>query len=117
MKYLIIGGSAFVVEFALFLLLRMFLHYIAANILIYSFMFWAVFLANKFLNFKTRKNFRRQLIMYTILYFINLTAINLMLFGLSEYLMLDTAIGKFIVTGISCMWNFPLYKFVIYKEK
>ena len=114
-KYLIIGGSAFVVEFTLFLLLRMFLHYILANIIIYTIMFWAVFLANKFINFKSRGQFARQLSQYTVLFFINLVVTNLMLYGLSEYFMLDAAIGKFFVTGAACLWNFLLYKFVIYK--
>ena len=115
-KYLIIGGSAFVVEYTLFLLLRMVLHYILANVIIYTIMFWAVFLANKFINFKSRSNFGKQLSRYTILYFINLVVTNLMLYGLSEYFMLDPAFGKFFVTGAACLWNFLLYKFVIYKE-
>ena len=115
MKYLVIGGSAFVVEFTLFLLLRMVFHYLVANIIIYTTMFWAVFLANKFLNFKVRGNFRKQLMQYTALYFINLAVTNLLLYALSEFLMLDPAIGKFFVTGLACFWNFPLYKYVIYK--
>ena len=116
-KYLIIGGSAFIIEYLLFLLLRMFLHYILANIIIYSIMFWVVFLANKFLNFKSRGYFLRQLSQYTILYFINLIVTNLMLYGLSEYFMLDAAIGKFFVSGAAVLWNFALYKYVIYKDK
>jgi len=115
-KYIIIGGSAFVIEYVLFLVLKMFLYYIIANIIIYSIMFWAVFLANKFLNFKSRGHFAKQLSQYTILYFINLVVTNLLLYGLSEYFMVDASIGKFIVSAVACLWNFALYKFVIYKD-
>ena len=115
-KYLMIGGSAFVIEYSLFLVLKMFMHYIVANIIIYTIMFWAVFLANKFLNFKSRGNFAKQLSKYTILYFINLVITNLLLYGLSELFMIDASIGKFIVTAVACLWNFALYKLVIYKD-
>ena len=114
LKYLLIGGSAFVIEYTMFLLLRRVLHYLMANIIIYTLMFWTVFLANKFFNFKSRGNFKRQLLQYTTLYFVNLLVTNLLLYALSEFLMLDPAIGKFFVTGIACFWNFPLYKYVIY---
>jgi putative flippase GtrA len=115
-KYLLIGGSAFVVEYLLFLLLRTFLHYILANVIVYTIMFWCVFLANKYINFKIRDNFLKQLLRYTILYFINLVITNLLLYLLSEYFMVDTAIGKFFVSGVACLWNFALYKLVIYKD-
>ena len=115
-KYVIIGGSAFVVEYALFLLLKLFLHYIVANIIIYSIMFWAVFLANKYLNFKSRGHFAKQLSQYTILYFVNLVITTLLLYCLSEYFMVDASIGKFIVSAVACLWNFALYKYVIYKD-
>ena len=116
-KYLIIGGSAFIVEYALFLLLRTFMHYIIANIIIYSIMFWSVFLANKYINFKSKGFFARQLSLYTALYFVNLTITSLMLYGLDEYFNIDPAIGKFFVSGIATLWNFVLYKFVIYKDR
>ena len=115
-KYLAIGGSAFVIEITLFLLLRERVHYIIANIVIYTIMFWSVFLANKFFNFKSRTNFGKQLRRYTILYFINLVVTNLMLYILGDYFGLDTAIGKVIVTGCACSWNFLLYKYVIYVD-
>jgi len=115
-KYIIIGGSAFVIEYALFLLLKMFMHYLVANIIIYTIMFWAVFLANKFLNFKSEGHFVRQLSRYTILYFINLVITNLLLYCLSEYLMVDASIGKFFVSAVACLWNFALYKFIIYRD-
>ena len=111
-----IGGSAFIIEYTLFLLLRRVMHYIPANIIIYTIMFWAVFLANKFLNFKSKGAFKKQLIRYTILYFINLIITNAMLYVLTERYQLDPAIGKIFVTGAACSWNFLLYKFVIYKE-
>ena len=115
-KYLIIGGSAFVIEYLLFLWLRTLLYYILANAIIYSIMFWAVFLANKFINFKSRGHILKELSLYTILYFVNLIVINLLLYCLSEFFMIDAAIGKFFVSGTACLWNFALYKFVIYKH-
>ena len=116
MKYLIIGGTAFIIELGLFMLLKEHMHYILANIIIYTIMFWLVFLANKFINFKSSGSFKKQLFRYTILYFINLLITNFMLFALGEYFKMDPAIGKIIVTGTACTWNFLLYKFVIYKE-
>ena len=119
-KYLITGGSAFAVEYLLFLLLRTVMHFIAANIMVYTFMFWTVFTAHKFISFKNRSNvrggLRRQIVRYTALYFINLVVMNSLLYGLNEYLMVDPAIGKFFVSGLACLWNFALYKLVVYRE-
>ena len=115
-KYLMIGGSSFVIEYSLFLFLRKHIHFILANIVIYTIVFWIVFLANKFLNFKSKGNFKKQLLRYVILYIINLAITNLMLYALSEHFLLDPAIGKFIVTAAACCWNFLLYKLVIYRD-
>ncbi|MCL2045083.1 MAG: GtrA family protein [Oscillospiraceae bacterium] len=115
-KYLIIGGTSFVIEITLFRLLRKRIHYIIANIIIYTLMYWLVFLANKFINFQSRGNFKRQLARYTILYFINLLITNLMLYALGDHFGIDPVIGKILVTGAACCWNFLLYKLVIYRE-
>ena len=115
-KYLVIGGTSFIIEITLFLVLRRYLYYIVANIIIYTLMFWLVFLANKFLNFKSQGNFKKQLGRYTILYFINLFITNAMLYALTEFMHIDPAIGKFFVTGAQACWNFFLYKFIIYKD-
>jgi len=115
-KYLVIGGSAFIIEYLMFLVLRLFMHYIIANAIIYTVMFWIVFLANKFLNFKSQGLFLKQLAKYTALYVINFIVTNAMLFSLSEFLRVDPAISKILVSGSAVMWNFLLYKFVIYKE-
>ena len=115
-KYIMIGGSSFVIEISLFMFLLKYIHYVPANIIIYTILFWAVFTANKYLNFKSIGNFGKQLRRYTILYFINLIITNLMLYALSEFFMINPAIGKVIVTAAACCWNFLLYKLVIYKD-
>jgi len=115
-KYYAISTGAFIIEYLLFLLLKKYIHYIIANAIIYSITFWAIFLANKFLAFESQGNFIRQLLQFTVLYFVNLIVTTLMLLSLSELAHIDAAYGKFIVSAISCIWNFFLYKYVIYTK-
>lgn len=117
-KYLITGFSSFAIEWTFFKILveAVKLNYIVANIIVYSVMFWFVFLINRFWSFQSKGNLSRQLKYYVVLFGFNLVVANigLMLF-LTRILKIDPLIAKPLVMCAVVSWNFIIYKKVIYK--
>ena len=74
--------SSFTIEYILFLIFRRVLPLpvVVTNILVYTFIFWFNFLLNKFLLFKSHKNFKKQLLSYGLLFLFNMVAGNILLF-------------------------------------
>lgn len=116
-KYVLTGGTAFIIEYSLFLLLKdvLYVHYIIANAIVYTTMFWFTFLVNKYFTFGARGKGGRQLIRYIALYLFNLCATNCLLFILTDWCALSPYIGKFLVSAIVVLWNFPIYRKFIYR--
>ncbi len=126
-RYLIVGFTTFSIEYLLFLIMRRILPLqdVITNVLVYAFIFWFNFLLNKFFTFKSRKNFKKQLFSYGLLFFFNMIVGNILLFTaitkLSEYLFPSTPwipyyLPKVIIMVFIVSWNFILYKKVIYKD-
>lgn len=113
-KYVITGGTAFVIEFTAFFLLTKVLPYLAANIIVYSVMFWFVFLINKYWTFQAKDNMGVQLKRYIILYCVNLVLTNSLLFLFTSAVGFHPYLSKFIVAAMTTCWNFILYKKIIY---
>ncbi|HEY8422047.1 MAG TPA: GtrA family protein [Thermoclostridium sp.] len=126
-RYLIVGISTFTIEYALFLIFRKILpiNEVVTNILVYTFIFWFNFLLNKFFTFKSRKNFKKQLLSYGLLFLFNAVVGNILLFmAITELLKvlfpntpwIPYYLPKILIMVFIVSWNFILYNKVIYKE-
>jgi putative flippase GtrA len=125
-RYIITGVVSFSIEYTLFIVLRKALPMseVAVNIMVYTIIFWVNFLLNKFFSFRSRNNFKRQIMLYGILFIFNLVVGNILLFkGIRYLLVLASGEGswpvlylpKILIMFFIISWNFVLYKKVIYK--
>lgn len=126
LRYVVVGLFCFSVEYSLFLIFRDKLHAneLLVNISVYTVIFWVNFLLNKYFSFKSRNNFKKQLLSYGVLFLFNLVVGNLLLFsGIRYILVLGFGEGSFAVKYLPKIlimffivsWNFVLYKKWIYK--
>lgn len=148
LRYIFVGLFSFSIEYTLFVVLRNALSGnesliyslsnikiadklgmyrtidILINILVYTVIFWINFLLNKYFSFRSKTNFKRQLFLYSILFFFNLIVGNVLLFSaIRSILVAMTAEGswqvlylpKILIMFFIVSWNFILYKKVIYK--
>ncbi|TYQ16157.1 UNVERIFIED_CONTAM: GtrA-like protein [Acetivibrio alkalicellulosi] len=90
-------------------------NYLLSNTIVYVFIFWFNFLANRIWSFKSKINFSKQLKQYLILFAFNLFAVNTLLYLFSEKIGIIPHISKILVMGSVVCWNFIIYKKVIYK--
>ena len=125
-RYLVVGFTTFGIEYGLFVFIRgnTTLNELLVNIMVYSIIFWINFLLNKFFSFKSKTNFKKQLLSYSILFVFNLVVGNVLLFsGIRHLLVLSFGEGtwpvlylpKILIMFFIVSWNFVLYKKVIYK--
>lgn len=125
-RYIFVGIVSFTIEYTLFVVLRnaLTLSELLVNIIVYTIIFWINFLLNKFFSFQSRNNFKRQLLLYGILFIFNLIVGNILLFsGIRYCLVLLSGEGswpvlylpKILIMFFIISWNFILYKKVIYK--
>lgn len=126
-RYVIVGISSFTIEYIMFLVFRKILPLpdVITNIIVYTFIFWFNFLLNKFYTFRSRKNFKRQLLSYGLLFLFNMVVGNVLLFmaitNLLKRLFPDTPwvpyyLPKILIMVFIVSWNFILYNKVIYRE-
>jgi len=126
-RYLVVGISTFTFEYVLFLVFRKILPFpaVVTNIFVYTIIFWFNFLLNKFFTFRSRKNFRKQLISYGLLFLFNMVVGNVLLFmAITELLKLlfpgapwiPYYLPKILIMVFIVSWNFILYNKVIYKD-
>jgi putative flippase GtrA len=117
LRYLIVGGCSFLLEYGLFfvLLQEYKVHYLIANSIVYSSVSFINFIANRALTFRSQENFKRQLTLYISLILFNFFASNLVLYILSGVLQIKPLLAKIVVMGMVVCWNFVLYKKVIYR--
>lgn len=125
-RYIITGVLCFSVEYSLFIILRsrLAISEIMVNVIVYSIIFWLNFLLNKFFSFRSKNNFKRQLVLYGLLFVFNLTVGNIVLFSaIRHVLVLISGEGswpvlylpKILIMFFIISWNFVLYKKVIYR--
>lgn len=117
LRYLIVGGCSFLLEYGLFfvLLQKYKVHYLIANSIVYSSVSLINFLVNRTLTFRSKENIKRQLILYICLILFNFVASNLALYILSDFIKIPPLLAKIVVMGMIVCWNFILYKKVIYR--
>ncbi|NMA67729.1 MAG: GtrA family protein [Clostridiaceae bacterium] len=125
-RYIITGIVCFSIEYSLFIILRsrLTIGEVPVNIIVYTIIFWINFLLNKFFSFKSKSNFKRQLMLYGLLFVFNLVVGNILLFSAIRHaLVLISGEGswpvlylpKILIMFFIISWNFILYKKVIYK--
>lgn len=79
--------------------------------------FWASFLLNKFWTFKVKENFLKQLSSYTVLFMFNLAFSSLAIYFLVDVMKQNEYFSKIFIMGLIFIWNFIIYKIIIYKVK
>ncbi|HEX3027958.1 MAG TPA: GtrA family protein [Clostridia bacterium] len=117
-KYLVTGVLAAVTEYGLFILLKNYvgLWYMFANIPAYFAGFWISFLLNRFWSFNSKENFKKQLLQYFALFSINLCVQSILLYLLTGPAGIPSSISKIFVMGLIVLWNFIIFKKIIYKN-
>ncbi len=116
-RYIITGGSAFLIEYLLYLLLIKIvgIDYAIASVVIYILLFIATFVATRKWTFESDGNPKRQLILYLLLVLFNAYVGNYVLMKWLVGAGIPKEIAPFFKTGAITMWNFVVYKFIIYK--
>jgi putative flippase GtrA len=115
-KYVISGLISAGTEYTVLLVLTELagLWYILSNTIAYVSGFWLSFLLNRFWSFKSKGNILRQLLLYCILFVFNLLLTNSLLYFLTSIIGIPYMISKIFVMGVAVMWNFIIYKKIIY---
>jgi len=116
-RYIVTGICSAVIEFTLLFVLRDIagLSVIVANSIALAIVFWFNFLMNRFWSFKSKSNLKKQLILYLILFVFILGASDVIMYLLTEKLLLQYLVAKVFAIGAVVSWNFVLYNKVIYR--
>ncbi|MCK9480078.1 MAG: GtrA family protein [Firmicutes bacterium] len=127
-RYLMVGGSGFLFEYLLFTILYnlfgdsgvnivgiFITGEIFANSVSILVAFWFSFILNRIWSFKSKSNFLKQLLYYLILFAFNMLVTNYLIHAMLVYLAISPRISKVLVMGAVVMWNFVIYRTVIYK--
>jgi putative flippase GtrA len=117
-KYVAVGLSSFVLEYAFFYFLFIILsvNELISNTAAITLVFFYNFLMNRIWSFKSREKFGKQLMMYGALFLFNMLMSNLFIFAATEYLKISPLISKGLIMGMIVLWNFVIYKKIIYKR-
>lgn len=118
-RYLISGLLSAGAEFVLLILLTEYagLWYIASNSIAFASGFWISFLLNRYWSFSSKKHFGRQLVQYSLLFIINLGLSTGFMYLLTTVAGLDYILSKVFVMGLIVLWNFIIYKKIIYRNE
>jgi len=116
-RYLIIGLLSAGTEYIILYCLTNYksIWYVSSNTIALTVGFWISFLMNKFWSFNSRRGILRQLLLYGILFAFNLVVSNTIIFLLTEKMGLYYMLSKLFATGVIVLWNFIIYKKIIYK--
>ncbi|HOJ11202.1 MAG TPA: GtrA family protein [Clostridiales bacterium] len=119
LRYITTGGLAFILEYSTFYILSNLLDfwYIWANSIAMTLGFAISFILNRHWSFKSGANPVKQLILYGILFLINLGISNLLMLLFTGTMGIKPLISKIITIGILVCWNFVIYKKIIFKNE
>lgn len=117
-RYLVTGFSSFGLEYGIFFVMYYFMdiYEVIANSTSIFIAFWFNFLLNRFWSFKSKGDLGKQVVQYLMLFAFNMTFSNLFIYAFSEYTPISPLITKVMVMCFIVMWNFILYKKVIFKD-
>ncbi len=118
-KYVVVGVSAFLVEYISFLVLfrQLGLSIVGANILSFVFGLMSSFILNRLWTFNDashRHKTTKQFGMYTLLAVINL-ALTIAIVQVLVNLDIRADISKLLAMVVTSLWNFILFKLVIFR--
>lgn len=117
LRYLLVGGASFALEYGLYWLLYRWLGlpYLWANSSAYLTVFVVNFLLNRSWTFGSSGHMGRQALLYLLLVLFNLLASNVALYLLVELAQVPALVAKVVVMLMIVSWNFVLYRKVIYR--
>lgn len=117
LKYLVVGLLAAGVDVtSLFLLTELFdIWYVFSAGLSYLLGLSIVFILNKYFTFQKYFFTARQLKKYLLLSATNYILVMILIYFFTESLDISYLIAKMIIILLQVMWNFPLYKFWVFK--
>jgi len=116
-RYLITGFLSAALEYSVLFVLTDFigLWHIFSNTIAIAASFCFNFLVNKYWSFKSKQNITKQMLQYGLLFAVNMCISNIIIYLLSDILRMHYLIPKLASTIIITLWNFIIYKKVIYK--
>ncbi len=119
LRYVLVGGAAFLIEYLSYLVLLKVLRvdYIVAGIVVYSIIFWFVFYLNRSWSFQSDGAVLPQLVKYLLLFAFNNLVGNIWLMRfLTETIGLNPVISPIIKMACIVLWNYFIYKYIIYRK-
>lgn len=119
LRYLGVGGTAFVVDFGATVLARDALRlplWLAVTIGLTG-GFVVNFALQRNFAFRTDRPYAWSIFLYISLVVFNWVATTLGMYALVDWLGLSTAAGKLICTVVTTVWNYPLYRFIVFPPK
>lgn len=117
-RYIVVGLISFSLEYSLFYISFQYFKwwYVLAHMMSLIPVFWLNFILNRLWSFRSREKLGRQLSVYGILFVFNIFISDLLIFWLAGKLLIDPRWAKLMVMAVIILWNFILYKRVIYKR-
>lgn len=117
-RYLATGLLAAALEYGLLILLTEYvgLWYIISNSIAYASGFAVSFLLNRYWSFQSRENIVKQFLQYAALFSLNLILNNVLMYLFTNTAGIPYTISKLIVMSMVVVWNFIIYKKVIYRR-
>ena len=118
LKYLLVGVTAFALDYAVFLasFVLIGLNYLMANAMGFLTGFFASFLLNRRYTFGAAGPMGGSLVRYSLLASFSLLAGSLLMVFFVEWLSIDPAVSKVLVVALTVCWNFPLYRYVVFRR-
>ena len=115
-RYLVTGLLAFASEYGVFQLLLMVSSKFTANSGGMLVGFWVSFLLNRYWSFASRERLLPQLLRYSLLFIINLGISNGLMYLLSNVGNIPASIAKLMIMCMIVLWNFVIFKKLIYRK-
>ena len=116
-RYLVVGFLTVGLEFLNLRLLTevLGLWYITSNSIAYVISFAINYTLNRIWSFGSKGALKKQLVMYGVLFVVNLVLSNVMMYLFTDIIGMKYMVSKLFAVGAVVSWNFVLYKKVIYK--
>lgn len=119
-KYLIAGGSAFLLEYLTFIILNGISGFLVlANIVSFAVGFFFSFILHRKWTFSGQQhhNTHTQLFFYLLLALVNIILTSFLIGGMVNILYIPASIAKLLCMGLVIVWNFVLLNKMIFKRK
>ncbi len=115
LRYIVAGLGAVACDFgSYFLLLQAGVWYVAANIVGNILGFVATFLLQKYFVFGRKDDLAKHFLRFCLINLFNLLVQTALLWLLVERVGVDEGSAKFVSWAMTILWNFFLYKFLVY---